>query len=76
MCVECLLFRTMLGPCWDHVGTMLGLALLPDELLRLSQHGLEPKVKVHVPGFSIFLDHVLDHAFGIVTPLAWACLRS
>ena len=32
MCIECLLFRAMPGPCLDYVGTMFGLALLPDQL--------------------------------------------
>ena len=32
MSIECLLFGTIPGPCFDHAGTMYGLALLPDQL--------------------------------------------
>ena len=30
--MDFLIFGTMSGPCLDHVGTMFGLALLPDQL--------------------------------------------
>ena len=30
--MEYLLFGTMSGPCWGHVWTMFGLALIPEQL--------------------------------------------
>ena len=32
MAAECPLIRTISGPCFDHVGTIFGLALLTDQL--------------------------------------------
>ena len=54
----CLWSDFFLGPCQDHVGTMLGLTLLPDkkELLKfssLSQHGVS---SMSIEWF--FSDHV------------------
>ena len=46
MSIECIGFGTMPVPCSDHVRTMFGLALLPDqlspEILKTEQHRRRP----------------------------------
>ena len=55
----------MFGPCWDHVGTMFGLALLLDQLklknnARLSQYGLR-YMYMEFPLFGTTSESCLDH---------------